>query len=206
MTEEVVTEVVESPSTLITEEAEVTEEVTEVAKTEEVTTEETDGTSTEESEGDAPTDYDFTMPEGMEINEPLMEEFKGLAKELGLSQEVGQKLIDLQTKFEQERFEDSRKQWDTMQDEWTSLSKADTEFGGVEMNANLAIAKKTIDQFGTPELKEMLDFTGAGNHPEIIRLFYRVGQAISDDNLVIGGKHIEAQAKDPANILFPNDK
>ena len=61
-----------------------------------------------------------------------------------------------------------------------------------------------LHQYGTPELKEMLDFTGAGNNPEIVRLFYRIGKAISDDNLVMSGKDVAVE-KDQASIMFPND-
>lgn len=190
MTEE--TTNVESPTTLVTETQE------EGAPTETTPDSPTDGTSTEE----APTDYNFTVPEGMEVNEPLMEEFVAFAKAENLSPEVGQKLIDMQARFEKQNYETSQKQWTTLQEEWTNASKADTEFGGQEMTANLAIAKKTIDQFGTPELKEMLDFTGAGNHPEIIRLFYRVGKAISDDKLVIGEGSTSPAPKTQAEILF----
>ena len=194
---EVVEPVVESPATLVTGEPEVTPN-TEV--TPEVTPDVNDDGTPKET---TPEELEFTVPEGMEVNEPLMAEFTELAKELGITQEVGQKLIDLQTASEQKRAEEGTQAWNDMQASWVDTAKADKEYGGTEMNANLAIAKKTIDQFGTPELKEMLDFTGAGNHPEIIRLFYRVGKAISDDNLVMGGGTVEAPVKDAAAILFP---
>jgi hypothetical protein len=192
---EVVEPVVESPATLVTGEetpiTEVTPEVTPDLNE--------DGTPKDV----APEELEFTVPEGMEVNEPLMGEFKDLAKELGITQEVGQKLIDLQTAHEQKRADESTQAWNDMQATWVNDAKADKEYGGTEMNANLAVAKKTIDQFGTPELKEMLDFTGAGNHPEIIRLFYRVGKAISDDNLVMGTNPAAPAQRDPAKIMFP---
>ena len=197
MTEEVVEPVVESPTTLVTEEGEPAPVTEEPEKTE------TDGETDGEVKEGAPEELEFTLPDGMEVNEPLMAEFTELAKELGVTQEVGQKLIDLQTKYEQKRHDEGQQAWTDMQAGWVSNAKSDKEFGGTEMAANLAVAKKTIDQFGTPELKEMLDFTGAGNHPEIIRLFYRVGKALSDDNLVMGGNNVVAPEKDPAKVMFP---
>jgi hypothetical protein len=162
-----------------------------------------DAPSDANADKDAPV-YDFTVPEGMEVNKPMMDEFTEIAKELKLAPEVGQKLVDLQTKAEQERVDTQNKAWTDLQTSWMDATKSDKEYGGAELNDNMAIARKTLDTFGTPELKEMLDFTGAGNNPEIVRLFYRIGKAISDDNLVMSGKNVAAE-KDQASIMFPND-
>jgi hypothetical protein len=45
-----------------------------------------------------------------------------------------------------------------------------------------------MQQFGTPELKAALEQTGMGNHPELVRLFAKVGKAMGEDSLVAGGK------------------
>lgn len=162
-----------------------------------------DGDPDADPDADAPT-YDFQIPEGMDVNKPMMEAFTEIAKELKLDPEVGQKLVDLQTKAEQDRAEAQDQSWKDLQTSWMDATKSDQEYGGAALNDNMAIARKTLDTFGTPELKEMLDFTGAGNNPEIVRLFYRIGKAISDDNLVMSGKDV-AVDKDQASIMFPND-
>jgi len=71
---------------------------------------------------------------------------------------------------------------------WVTSSTADKEFGGDKLHENLATAKKARDAFGTPELTTLLNKTGLGNHPEVIRVFYRAGLAISEDRLVVGNK------------------
>lgn len=191
-------EVVDSPSTLMTEEDKSSEE-------------EAPKESEADAEGDAEDkpkesgELEFTVPEGMVINEPLLKEFASLAKEHGLSQEVGQQLVDLQAKYEQERYDGNNKAWDDMQADWTAAVQSDKEYGGADLKANVAIAKTALKEFGTPELTEMLNFTGAGNHPEFVRLLYRVGKAIGEDNLVTGGKEtVSTEEVDIAKRLFPD--
>ena len=85
-----------------------------------------------------------------------------------------------------------------------SQSMADKEFGGDKLNENLALASKAMDAFATPELKQVLDQTGLGNHPELIRAFVRVGRQISEDRLVPGGSMPVGDSRTIAERLYPN--
>lgn len=141
------------------------------------------------SDGDKkPIEYDLKAPEGMQLDAEALDEFKGIAKELGLENESAQKLTDLGTKLAAKW---EAKQVETIQAaqaEWAEQSKTDKRFGGDALQENLGIAKKALDTFATPELKQLLDKSGLGNHPEVINAFYNVGKAISEDRFVNGGK------------------
>jgi hypothetical protein len=65
---------------------------------------------------------------------------------------------------------------------WTTASKADPEFGGEKLASSLNLAKRAIDKYGTPGLRTMLDQSGLGNHPEVIRFFTRIGRTLSEDS------------------------
>lgn len=149
---------------------------------------------------DKPTDYEpFQLPEGMAADEELLGEFKATAKELGLSQEGAQKLASLQAKFvskQAEAMANARAQW-------AEQSKTDKEIGGEALSENLGVAKKALETFATPELRQLLNESGLGNHPEVIRTFVRVGKAISEDGRVVSGSKA-ATSSDPAKRLFPN--
>jgi hypothetical protein len=143
----------------------------------------------------APEQYaDFTAPEGAEFNAEVLEEFKALAKESNLSQEAAQKLAEVGVKAVQKAQGDFTAKIEAMQTQWVNDSRADKEFGGDKLGENVSVAKKALDAFGTPELNQMLRESGLGNHPEIIRAFYRVGQAISEDRLVPGDRKSTAPA------------
>jgi hypothetical protein len=151
----------------------------------------------------APEKYeDFNVPEGIELNQEAVAKASEVFKEFNLSQEQAQKLVDIQTDMAKQEAEAQADAWKTMTDKWATESKDDKEFGGAEFDANLATAKKAIETFATDEFKAMLNFTGVGNHPEMIRFFFRVGKEISEDGVFTGGK--ASGVKDPARVLFPN--
>ncbi len=134
-------------------------------------------------------DYtEFTYPEGAVVDAELLDEFKAAAKEAGLSQEQAQHLTDMGAKMAQKINASNQLAIEQQKKDWYESSKADKEFGGIKLNDNLAIASKAIDAFATPELKTLLNTTGLGDHPELIRAFYRAGKAMSEDNLLPGGK------------------
>lgn len=146
-----------------------------------------------------PQDFDIAIPEGVEANADVLAEFKGIAKELNLSPEAAQKLADLQIKMTLQQSEDMRAQHVA----WAEASKTDKEFGGDAFDANLSAAKTAMDAFASPELKSLLNVTGLGNHPEVIRAFVRIGKQISEDGSIVRGSKADSPS-DPAKRLFPN--
>lgn len=150
----------------------------------------------------APEKYDFKAPEGSELNPEVMGKFEGVARELGLSQEAAQKVVDA---MGPQIVAAQQAQFDAVKAQWTESAKTDKEFGGAKLNENLAVAKKALDAFGTPELRTLLNDTGLGNHPEIIRAFYKAGQKISSANFVPGGGGA-SPSRDHASALYPNQK
>jgi len=132
----------------------------------------------------APEKYEFKAPEGREFDPVVLEQFSEVAKELNLTNESAQKMIDRIAPALATRQENALA---AAREEWGETSKADKEFGGDKLPENLALAKKALDTFGTPELRTLLEESGLGNHPEIVRAFYRAGKAISEDGFVAGG-------------------
>jgi len=156
----------------------------------------------EDTSTGAPEEYVFTPPDGIEIDEQQIEAFGEYAHGLGLSQDQFQKLID----FEIERSQKAQSQMADAYTErvssWAEATKADKELGGEALNEHLGLAKRAMDAFASPELAKLIDTPsaenpdglGLGNHPEVIRLFYRVGKAISESDLVTGDSKVEGPA------------
>jgi hypothetical protein len=150
-----------------------------------------------------PEKYEFKQPEGVAMDAELLGEFEGIAKELKLSQEEAQKVTDIGAKLAQKW---EAKQADVIQQaaaEWVTQATSDKEFGGEKLTESLAVAKKALNAFGTPELRALLDGSRLGNHPEVIRFMVRAGKAISEDRMVTGGTGPKANA-DTAKTLYPN--
>jgi hypothetical protein len=142
-------------------------------------------------------DYKFEAPEGVEFNQDDLAEFTSIAKELKLPADAAKKFVDLAAKREVARLEAFAKQVE----DWGTQVKADKELGTPE---NLATAKRAIDTFGTPELRDLLNSTGMGNHPEVIRLALKVGKAISEDKVISGRDGGNTAPRDPATVLYGN--
>jgi hypothetical protein len=151
----------------------------------------------------APEKYEFSIPEGSTLDAEGLEAFSEIAKDLNLSQDAAQKMIDKMAPEMAARQAEAIK---AVQAEWLEGSKVDKEFGGEKLNENLSVAKKALDTFGTPELRTLLNETGLGNHPEIIRMMYRAGKAISEDKFVPATGGSPAGSKDFAKSLYPNQQ
>ena len=142
----------------------------------------TEGEQEKKPEG-APESYEFKAPEGVQFDDALIGAFSEVAKDLNLPQEQAQKVLDKMAPVMQAR---QLEQLQAARADWAESAKTDKEFGGEKLAENLGMAKKALDTFATPELRALLNESGLGNHPEVIRMFYRTGKAISEDRVVTG--------------------
>lgn len=141
----------------------------------------------EEVEG-APEAYeDFVAPEGMELNAETLDSFKEFAKSVNLPQAKAQALVDMATGLVANAQTAQAEAFAAEADGWREATLKDAEFGGTKLAEALPLAVRARDQFGTPELKALLDASRLGDHPEVVRFFYKVGKATSEDTFVPGG-------------------
>jgi hypothetical protein len=150
----------------------------------------------------APEDYDgFAAPEGVTLDDGLLGDFKGLARELDLPQQSAQKLVDLAVRMRQADAEAIV----AVRQSWLDASKADREFGGDRLHENLATAKRGVEAYGSPALAQLLNETGLGNHPEFVRLFVKIGRTVSEYTYLAGGRAPAGQ-RSLAERLYPTSK
>jgi hypothetical protein len=156
----------------------------------------------------APAEYEnFALPDGRTLDPVMDTDLKTLAKELDLTQAGAQKLAELGAKAATKWSTDLQSHIDATSDAWEQAAKADKDIGGDKLPANLGLAKSALDRFGTPELRELLNTSRLGNHPDMIRLLAKVGQATSDDSRLTTGIPPNAPgAKSPASVMFPNQQ
>ncbi len=147
---------------------------------------------------------DFSFPEGLSINQPLLNEFKDTAKALGLNQQQAQQLADLGVKQVQTLAQAQQAALEVQKTTWLEAVKADKELGGDKMAENLAVALRAVNAFVSPELKALLDSTGLGNHPDMVRAFYKAGKLISEDSLLPGGTKPAGAGRSVAQALYPD--
>jgi hypothetical protein len=145
------------------------------------------------------------MPEGVEVDAAALSEVTPIFKELGLTQEQAQKLVDFQAKQVQAGSASQVEAYNQLMSDWQDQARNDKEFGGDRFDENISVARTALEKFGTPELKQVMEEYGIGNHPEVIRFMVKVGQLTAED--VPGGTTAAlSKAQDRVSLLYPNDR
>lgn len=148
----------------------------------------------------APEKYEFKPAEGQELDTSALEQFEPIARDLNLTNEQAQKMVDLYgTKIMPMVQQQQAEAWQKTTEQWAADVKADKEIGGDKLTANLSSAQRALDLFGSPELKEYLEGTGLGNHPELVKTFIKIGKAMSEDGMVSGK---ETGQRSAAEVLY----
>lgn len=161
---------------------------------------------TEEAEKDkkpegAPEKYEFQAAEGVELDTEALKEFEPVAREMNLTNEQAQKLVDVYPKILAGVQQRQVEAWQQTTEQWAADVKADKEIGGDKLPSNLSAAQRALDQFGTPELKTYLNDTGLGNHPDLVKAFVKIGKAMSEDKVVSGGH--DSGGSDLVSAFYP---
>jgi hypothetical protein len=147
--------------------------------------------------------YDaFTLPEGVTLDAEQLTPATELFAESGLSQEQAQKFIDLAMARESAAQHRGVQAFVDLQNQWVSEIKADPDIGGDRLKASLASAGRAIDRLNVPGLREALNFTGAGNHPAVVKAFVRLGQMISEDRFRPGHPAQPQVPRSPAEVIY----
>ncbi len=195
-------ETAESTTEAVAEETAINEPV--APEQEAVATEQSTETTEPTETAELPEYADFVVPEGVTLDQELTAEFKSVAKEVGLNQDQAQKMTDMAVKLSQKFAENQHKAMTEQRNVWEESARSDKEFGGDQFDANLAVAKKALDAFATPELVKLLNESGLGSNPDIIRTFYRVGKKLSEDAMMPGTRAPETVKRTLSQTLYPD--
>ena len=155
----------------------------------------------EEASG-RPSYGEFKLPEGVTVDSDSLRPATELFAETGHSQEQAQKFIDLAMSREQAAAHRGVQAFVDLQNQWVSEIKADPDIGGDRLKGSLASANRAIDRLAIPGLREALSFTGAGNHPAVVKAFVRLGQMISEDRFRPGPSARPQAPRSPAEVIY----
>lgn len=155
----------------------------------------------EGTEGE-PKAVELKLPENSLLEAGDVVRIASEAKEQKLTQEQAQALLERESKivssYEQRQQDVVKKTHET----WVTEAKSDKEIGGIKFPENLALAQRVLNRFGTDALKQALTDTGLGNHPEVVRVFARIGMNMSEDKLVLPGPSAPAK-KTLEEVFYP---
>ena len=171
----------------------------------------------------APDAYtDFKAPDGYTLAPEVLAEATPIFKELGLTQDQAQRLVDFHSnamikaaKAPADTYEATRAEWKAAVDSDPDIraAVADGKTGTEAVKIGIA---KTLNALGDPKLtadfKAAMDLTGAGDNPAFIKAMWKLSAFVTE------GKHVQGQNPSvhgqqapgttarptPAAALYPN--
>lgn len=139
------------------------------------------------------------LPEGVQVDSHIAEQFGDICRDLNLSQSAYQKIVakmgPVMAERQSARLEEVKKGF-------LAQGRADKDMGGANWAVTKAEASKAYVKFVDPETRAFLKQTGLDCHPGIIRAFHNVQKAVADDTVVRG--QASSGKPDPAKAFFYN--
>lgn len=147
---------------------------------------------------DPPSFDGLTVPAGISFAPETFEAFKNLAREINLTEEQAQKLVDYESSLVERGHADAQEEKRQTLERWAQQTRT---LYGAKLEEEISFALRAADAFGGPDFRALLEDTGLGNHPVIIRMLSGVGKAIGEDAFP-GGKPAAPQDKTFAEALY----
>lgn len=158
------------------------------AKPEETTQAKPEETKTEPAKVEVLTLEALKLPEGATLDKTLTDKFLGVMNDGAMTPAArAQALIDLQAEASVAASERASQLWEEQRQTWRDEIKADKEIGGAKLDENLGQISKLIDAYGSPELRQAFDVTGAGDNPHIVKFLAKVA-ALHSESTPTSGK------------------
>ena len=153
-----------------------------------------------------PEKYDLTTAKDSLLDQTDIDRISADAKEKGLSNEDAQLMADMEAEAIDRYHGKLDKQVEDVQAGWLKAAEADKEIGGEAFKENAELAKRLIDQEGSEALKDLLDESKYGNHPEVVRIFSNLAKKfMAEDKTFFPNAH-EKGVKTMEETFYPKDE
>lgn len=135
-----------------------------------------------------PEAYELQLPEGTELDQALMEQFTGVAKEAGLSNDMANKMAGMHFDLVGKAVEAVNNEISQERNSWAETAKQEL---GSNFNSTVQTAAVGVEfiEKQIPGIREAFNKTGFGNTVEGIRLMEALGKLVQEDpaNRDLGG-------------------
>lgn len=126
-----------------------------------------------------PEKYEVKAPEGVTLNEGLIESLTPTFKAAGLTNEhvqaIATEFINSQSKILEAQNAAN-----------LAAVQKDPELGGEKWADTARSVTRALQWGTTPQERQLLDQLGLGNHPGLVRMFKRIGDSLADDKPATG--------------------
>lgn len=172
-------------------------------------------TKTDDKKPDAPVvpeKYEFKAPEGFEFDAERVKEADGLFRELGLTQEQANKVMELAGKEIIAAAEEPYNAYQTIRESWRKDVISDSALGdgqsglNAETQAAVGRAKAALGPELRAQFEEAMNFTGAGDHPAFLRAIVAWSKQVGEGRPVTNITPPNSGERKPsvAQAIYPN--
>ncbi len=150
----------------------------------------------------------FLADDEFDLDDELTGKLIPIAKKLNLSQDSLDLLLELALEMSKKQKEiykiDEKTNQEKNTAKYTELFKNDRNIpnnNSQELKEYMQTANNAYSEFASPQLKELLKSTGLIYHPEMIKMFFKIGELSKEDNLSYKGAPAVKELT-PAQILY----
>lgn len=136
-------------------------------------------------------DIKVDLPEGITLQDEALTNFLTAANEAKLPKENAQAFLKMHVEQVNSLVSDwvkaQEKTWNDTNAAWRGEILADKVLGSGNETQVQATLGRAFDAFGDDTARKAFDLTGAGNNPNVVRMFYKMAQALEEGGLKAGG-------------------
>jgi hypothetical protein len=121
----------------------------------------------------------YKLPDG--LTEDTSKWYKDVALKAGLTQDQAKHVIDSYIELERQQMSQAELSQRQEQQAWVESLKK--EFG-TAFDKQVEIAKRGVKAFGDESLTNLLNETGLGDHPAVVKMFAKIGRELLEDKII----------------------
>ena len=112
-----------------------------------------------------------------------LDDFRNIAHNLGLSQNQAEKILDMYSQANYDQMQEAETRHGEMQAQ--GINALQKEWGK-SYNENVELARRAFTNFASKEALDIMEDSGLGNHPEIVKMFSKIGNLLKEDGIMGG--------------------
>jgi len=136
------------------------------------------------------------------LGETSLTEVKEFAEKHKLNNDQATEVLKFHEQVLADYVEAQQAEADKQLAEWRKEVIESPEYGGDNLEATKQKARKLVKTFASDGLIELLESTGYGDNPEVVKFLADVGGVFTDESLALGKR--SSVAKTPEQVFYGN--
>ena len=153
-----------------------------------------------EADAAVPEKYELKAPDGMKLDDKLVEGFAPIAKDFGLNNAKAQKLADLYATHVQAQITAAQTA------ESAKIAKWQEDFKAIPGHEKILAGAKRALTIAPKEVQDMFNGSWLGSHPALIQYLNKLGSLLHEDDLAEGANRAAPRAGATAADMYPSMK